>query len=111
MEKYVTAKGTWDIVGGRIEPGTSLLENLKREIKEETQLDIVSEPKFIYAQDIIPNTERHIVRLTYLANTSGNPILDKSENIESKWLTLEEMKVQEDLDIYVKEILDKGLIT
>ena len=31
--KYADTKGAWDIVGGRIEPGTPLLDNLKREIK------------------------------------------------------------------------------
>lgn len=110
QEKYKNTKGLWDIVGGRIEPGSNLLENLKREVKEETQLEIVSEPKLIYAQDIIPNEEKHIVRLTYTAETKGEPILDTSENIEYKWLSIEEIKKQEDLDIYVKEIIEKGLV-
>jgi len=110
MDKYKKASGCWDIVGGRIDPGTKLMENLKREVKEETQLEIISEPCLIYAQDIIPNEERHIVRLTYVADTQGQPILDTSENIEFKWLSIDELKKQEDLDIYVREILDKGLL-
>lgn len=109
-EKYKNTKGVWDIVGGRIEPGTKLLENLKREIKEETQLDIIDAPRLIAAQDIIPNTEKHVVRLTYVATTEGEPVLDTSENIEYKWFTLDEVKNQKDLDIYVQEILEKGLI-
>ena len=109
-EKYKNTKGVWDIVGGRIDSGTRLIENLKREVKEETQLDIVSEPRLICAQDIIPNAERHVVRLTYVADAQGEPILDTSENVEYKWLTAEELKNQGDLDIYVKEILDKGLL-
>lgn len=110
-EKYQKTKGTWDIVGGRIDPRTGLLENLKREIREETQLELSSEPILICAQDITPNSETHIVRLTYVAGTNGEPILDTSENIEYRWLTLEEIKDQEDLDIYVKEIIDKELIS
>ncbi len=90
-EKYKGTKGSWDIVGGRINPGTKLVENLKREIAEETQLEMLSEPTLIYAQDIIPNAERHIVRLTYLAATDGEPVLDLSENVEYKWLTLAEL--------------------
>jgi len=109
-EKYKNTKGVWDIVGGRIEPGTKLVENLKREIKEETQLELTSEPRLIYVQDIIPNPEKHVVRLTYVADIEGKPFLDVTENIEFKWLTKEELKNQEDLDIYVKEILDKNLI-
>jgi ADP-ribose pyrophosphatase YjhB (NUDIX family) len=110
-EKYKGTKGSWDIVGGRIDPGTPLMENLKREVKEETQLDIISEPKLIFAQDIMPNAERHIVRLTYTADTDGQPVLDTSENVEYKWLTLNELKHHDDLDIYVKEVLEKGLIS
>jgi len=109
-EKYKNTKGVWDIVGGRIEPGSRLIENLKREVKEETQLEITSEPRLIFAQDIIPNAEKHVVRLTYVADTEGEPILDMSENVEFKWLSIVELKKQEDLDIYVKEILDKDLV-
>ncbi len=109
QEKYKGAKGSWDIVGGRIEPGTELIENLKREVKEETQLEITSEPLLITAQDIIPNPEKHVVRLTYIAETIGEPLLDTSENVEYRWLTLKEMQEQDDLDIYVKEIVNSNL--
>lgn len=110
LEKYAKVKGSWDIVGGRIDPGSKLLENLKREVEEETKLKITSEPKLIYAQDIIPNEEKHVVRLTYIGDTEGEPVLDKSENTEYKWLSIDELKNQEDLDIYVKEILDLGML-
>ncbi len=109
-EKYGSVKGEWDIVGGRIDPGSKLIENLKREVMEETQLEIISEPKLIHAQDIIPNVEKHVVRLSYSGDTEGEPVLDTSENIEYKWLSLEELKTQENLDVYVKEIIDLGLI-
>ena len=109
-EKYKGAKGNWDIVGGRIDPGSKLIDNLRREVKEETQLEITSDPVLIAAQDIIPNPERHIVRLSYVGETKGEPVLDTTENVEYKWLTIEEMKKQDDLDIYVAEILDKGLL-
>ncbi len=36
-EKYPEVGATWDIVGGRIDPGTPLFENLKREVYEETK--------------------------------------------------------------------------
>src|SRR3989344_6289973 len=101
--KYPGTKGDWDIVGGRIDPGTKLLENLKREVKEETGLEIISEPKLIHAQDIIPNSEKHVVRLSYVGNTVGEPVLDPEEAIDYKWLGVEELGFQENLDIYVKE--------
>lgn len=109
-EKYKNTNGTWDIVGGRIDPGSKLMDNLRREIREETQLVLNSEPRLIYAQDIIPNTERHVVRLTYVGTIEGDPILDMSENDQYKWLSLDELKQHEDLDVYVKEIVDEGIL-
>lgn len=109
-EKYKAAKGSWDIVGGRIDPGSKLIENLRREVMEETQLTVTSEPTLIFAQDIIPNPEKHVVRLSYKGKTTGEPVLDTSENVEYKWLSVEEIGHMEDLDIYVAEIIEKGLL-
>ncbi len=108
--KYPNVTDCWDIVGGRIDPGTILVENLKREISEETQLSMATEPRLIFAQDIIPNPEKHIVRLTYIADVEGEPVLDTEENTEYRWLTVDEMKAEENLDKYVRGILDKNLL-
>lgn len=109
-DKYKNIKGNWDIVGGRIDVGSSLMENLAREVKEETQLNITSDPTLICAQDIMPNSEKHVVRLSYVGSTEGEPVLDMEENIEYKWLSMDEMRQQEDIDVYVEEILKKGLL-
>ena len=109
--KYPEVTNPWDIPGGRIDPGTSLMENLRREVKEETGLEIISEPKLLAAQDILRLPEKHVVRLTYSAETAGEPVLDTTENIEYKWVTLSELKKQEKLDKYVKEVLKAGLLT
>ena len=112
LEKYKNVKGEWDIVGGRINPGDTLMKNLEREVEEETKLEISSAPRLICAQDIIPNEEKHVVRLTYLGQTEGGePDLDTDENVEYEWLTLDEMEQKDGLDIYVKEILEKGLLS
>lgn len=108
--KYPGTKGEWDIVGGRINPGSLLLDNLRREVKEETQLEIMSEPVLVAAQDIIPNEEKHVVRLSYIGMTKGEPVLDTEESIEYKWLTYEELKNHENLDIYIKELIEKSLL-
>lgn len=108
--KYPEIEDSWDIVGGRINPGSDLLGNLKREVMEETRLEIISAPVLIAAQDILP-PNKHVVRLTYLACAgSGEPVLDQEEHTEYKWLTLHELKNHPDLDIYAKEVLDKGLL-
>lgn len=109
-EKYPEVSGAWDIPGGRIHPGHTLMENLKREVKEETGLEISSDPRLIAAQDIMPSADKHIVRLTYLAETEGEPILDQVEHVEYKWLSLPEMKAEKNLDRYAREVVEKNLL-
>ncbi len=105
--KYPDIKGRWDIVGGRIEPGTNLIENLQREVDEETKLKIIGEPKIVAAQDILRKPGYHIVRLTYLGNVEGEIELDTSENDSYQWLSLSELKTLEDIDMYLQELLNK----
>lgn len=106
---YSNIKGMWDIVGGRIEPGTPLMENLKREIFEETKLELKSEPKLIYAQDILRIPDKHVVRLTYIGDIDGEPTLSP-DHLDLKWSTIKELKNMEDADIYFREILDKNIL-
>lgn len=107
LEKYPEVKGRWDIVGGRINSGTPLLENLKREIKEEVGLDLLGEPRLIAAQDILRNPERHVVRLTYTGNTKGEVTLDTAENDKYEWYGKEELLKLDDVDMYFKELLGR----
>lgn len=108
--RYPSIKNSWDIPGGRIIPGTSLFENIKREVFEETKLVVLSEPRLIGAQDIIRLPEKHIVRLTFISSIEGEPILDK-EHIDFKWVTPEEMKSEKELDEFTREILEKNFST
>ena len=100
----------WDIPGGRIDTGDTLLENLKREIKEETGMDLKSNPTLIAAQDILRVEGLHVVRLTYTATIDGEVHVDGEEHTGYKWLPISELKQIENLDIYLKELLDQGLL-
>lgn len=101
--RYPNIKNFWDIPGGRMKPGTTLFENIKREVFEETKLSVSDEPELIWAQDIIRSPEKHIVRLTFHANAEGEPILD-DEHLEFKWATLEDVRKMKELDEFTREI-------
>lgn len=105
-EKYPEAGATWDIVGGRINAGRPLLDNLQREIREETGLELTSIPKLVYAQDILKVPGKHIVRLTYTGTIEGEPQLDE-EHTEFKWFTKDEISNLENLDQFLNEALTK----
>lgn len=111
-EKYPEVGAKWDIIGGRIDPGTTLLENLKREIKEEVNLDLKALPRLVAAQDILKVAGRHVVRLTYMGSIEGEPKITDTDHSEWKWFTLKEIKnlSAEELDSFFKELLDKGEI-
>lgn len=104
-EKYPEMGPKWGIVGGRINTGFSLLENLKREVMEEIGLEITGEPKLITAQDILKIRGKHIVRLTYMGFTDGEVKLSE-EHSEYKWISFEEVKNLEPMDRYFKEVLN-----
>ena len=110
LRKYPEVNGRWDIVGGRIEHGKSLLENLKREVSEETGLELVGEPKLVTAQDILRIPGKHVVRLTYIGETEGDVVLDESENDMYKWYDREELVSLEDVDVYFKELINDNLV-
>ena len=127
-KKYPEVGPKWDIVGGRINPGFILMENLKREVKEETGLELSIEPKLAAAQDIFvrryaddadlnkelseEKIERHVVRLTYIGEIEGEPNNLGDDHLEVKWFTAQEIKAMDVniLDSYFKELVDRGVV-
>lgn len=112
-ERYGVIAGSWDIPGGRIDPATTLMENLEREVQEETGLTLTSIPRLIAAQDLMPKPDapQHVVRLTYAGEVSGEPVLDGVEHTEYRWMSFEELATCEELDTFLKELIHSEQIT
>lgn len=123
-KKYPETGSQWDIIGGRIEPGTDLITNLKREVLEEIGLNLTSPVTLVAAQDIILNhgygdeadsaeakNQKHVVRLTYVGQIEGSPIISE-ESTEAKWFTAEEIKnlAQGELDKFVRELINQNKV-
>ncbi len=105
--KYPEAGAKWEIPGGRIDPGTALAENLKREVMEETGLELTTTPKLIEAQDIFNKVKnKHIVRLTYMGDGDGDVKLS-DEHTDYKWISWEDFLKIEPIDPVLKEVLEK----
>jgi putative hydrolase of HD superfamily len=110
-DTYPDITDLWDIPGGRIHTGTPLLENLVREVKEETGLALTSEPTLLCAQDILRGEEKHVVRLTYVASTTGEPVLDATEHAACTWCSRTELLHHQGLDRFahaaVEQLIDR----
>lgn len=103
-EKYPEVGAKWDIVGGRIDPGSTLVDNLKRDVMEETGLEINGKPKLIEAQDILRVEGRHVLRLTYIGEADGEVVIS-DEHDQYGWFSIEEIEKLEPMDIYFKEVI------
>jgi phosphoglycolate phosphatase len=84
--------GLWGIPGGKIKFGEPSIEALRREIKEETNLDI-SDIQFVVAQDCIHSKEfyreAHFVLLNYTCRTSdGTNVKLNEEAQEFRWVSV-----------------------
>lgn len=89
---YGKQKGKWEFPGGKVEKDESPEDALKREIKEELDIDI-SVQKYL-ASDVFSYEDITIKLSLYLCKISSGIIHDEEHSL-LKWCTKEEMK---DLD-------------
>ena len=86
--------GLWGIPGGKPKFGESSEEALRREVKEETNLEI-DQIKFVLVQDCIHSTEfyrdAHFVLLNYTCVARGEVAVELNDEAEEfRWVTKEE---------------------
>ena len=99
----------WGIPGGKIERGEASEDALKREIREETRLEI-SDMRFVMVQDCIDSPEfyrsEHFLLLNYLAKADSHEVTLNDEAEEFAWVTMEQA-LELDLNTATKILLDR----
>ena len=92
--------GCWDIVGGHVEVGETLLEALEREVYEETGWRVARASALAYVADWeTGGGEEEVVRrreFDFIVDVRGDltrPRLERPEHIESRWLAADDVDV------------------
>ncbi len=87
--------GKWNIPAGHLDPGESIFDGAKREIKEETNCDVELTGVCNIGNHIVPNdTFVAIVFTTKLLTDTVKP--QAGEILEAKWFTYEEIVAMSD---------------
>ena len=89
--------GKWQIPGGKVEPGEECLTALKREVKEETDLEIIAINNLLFKWFNVS---------IYHVETAGEPKVMEPNKVNTKWvyLEIEELR-KKDLTPALSELL------
>jgi phosphoglycolate phosphatase len=106
----------WGIPGGKIKLGERSVEALRRELKEETGLEIEN-IKFVFVQDCIHSKEfyrdAHFVLLNYTCRCVGEPRVQLNDEAqEFRWVSVDgalAMELNQPTRILIEAVLKTGV--
>ena len=93
-ERYGFWQGKWICPGGELELGETIEEGIRREVKEETQLEIdLLEPLPPFDR-VVRSDDRvslHVIYINYLAKVTGGELKPGSDIGEAIWVEKERL--------------------
>ena len=86
-------KGYWSIPGGKVEMFETFQQAVKREVKEETSVEIEIIELLGICDHIVPNEKIHWVTPQFLCNiVKGEPkIMEPTKHIDMRWFSIEQL--------------------
>ena len=84
--------GQWCTFGGLSKTGETPEQTLKRELSEELGIDIVNPKLITVVENELPKIKGKLQQYFYLVKHWKGKITNKSEHMEIKWFSLNELK-------------------
>ena len=84
-------KGMWALPGGFVDYGEPLSDAVRREIKEETNLDVKTEKQLRVRDDPLRDSRGHIISIPYICVTEDKLIKAGDDAVEAKFFDLEDL--------------------
>jgi len=109
--RHEPRKGEWSLPGGRVELGESLHDAARREIKEETGLDVDVGPlveAFDRVHRLDGRVRYHFVILDYLCVPTGGELTAGDDAEDVAWVAAEELEAY-GVNAYAAAVIRRGL--
>lgn len=89
-------KGYWSLPGGIVETGEKLEDGIRREVREETGLEVDQLSVFEIFERIMPDsegkTEYHYVLIDYLCRPAGGQLTPASDVSNARWVAQQNLR-------------------
>ncbi len=83
--------GKWSFPGGKLEKGQTILETLKREVLEETGLEIEDYKEYLKDYTFIRPDEHSVVGICFIVKAKSEKVSISKDFEDFKWITPEEL--------------------
>ncbi|HEX2051626.1 MAG TPA: NUDIX hydrolase [Actinomycetota bacterium] len=102
-------RGLWSLPGGRVEHGEALVDAVRREVREETGLDVaVGELLGVYE---VVGDDHHFVALDYVATVTGPDEPRPGDDVDAvKWVPLSDVAALECTPRFVETLAAWGVL-
>ena len=109
----IMSRKTYDFMGGidelpsgNMEQGENIYEALVREVKEETNLDVVNVKSYIGSFDYISGSDKKARQYNFVLDVKNIENIILTEHDKYNWLTIEEIRKSSKITDEVKSILE-----
>ena len=98
--------GIDELPSGNMEKGENIYDALVREVKEETNLDVVNVKSYIGSFDYISGSGKKARQYNFVLDVKNTENIILTEHDEYNWLTIEEIRKSNKITDEVKYILE-----